>query len=357
MGISKALLVTDKGIVRSGILGVVEESLNLAGISYETFDETGQDPTVETMHQGAIRAWETGCNGVIVLGGGSPICAGKGIALEVTNGQKVSEYEGVNRYAKPPLPVICLPTTAGSGSDVAAGFVVHDETQERVYAPVGDDLQPQVSILDPLLLRTCPPRQMIYSGLDALAHALDALWTKAATPITDALAYEAIRLIMLNLKKAALTDDVSAKELQHLGSTLASIACTNSRLGIVHGMTMYYGLKAPHGFQVGTLLPYAMEFNKPACEEKLARMALIIGEDHQGRSVADLAELAVRRVKEIYLDLDFPRYFGEAEFPVSEVPEMVGVAKSNFFVQNNIRNVSEEDLVRLYEASLRGWGI
>lgn len=354
--IGKALLVTDKGIRASGLLDGIGESLEASGISYEVFDEVHADATVETMHEGATRASDTRCDGVIVVGGGSPICAARGIGLELANGEKVSKYEGVNRYARPPVPTICLPTTAGSGADVAAGFVVHDEAQAKIYAPRGDDLQPSVSILDPLLLRTCPRKQMVYSGLDALAHALDALWTKTGTPITDALACEAIRLILANLRKAALTDDLEAKGLQHLASTMASIACSNGGLGIVHGMTMYYGFKAPHGYQAGVLLPYGMEFNLPACEDKLARMALAIGEDSD-RSRRDLAELAVRRVKELYIDLDFPRRFTEGEFPVEELPAMARVAMGNFFVQNTVRKASEEDVRRLYEVSLRGWVI
>lgn len=238
LGITRALLVTDKGIRAAGLLDGVEESLKSSGVLCDVFDDVTADATVELMHQGASLAQEAGCDGVVVLGGGSPICAGRGIALEAANGERVSKYEGIDKYSTPPLPVICLPTTAGSGSDVSFGFVVHDEAQERIYAPRGDDLPPKVSILDPLLLRSCPTRQMVYSGLDALVHAVDALWVKTAIPITDALAYEGIRLIMANLRRAVLADDLEAKHLQHLGSTLASISSSNSGLGIDHGMTM-----------------------------------------------------------------------------------------------------------------------
>jgi alcohol dehydrogenase class IV len=357
LGISKALVVTDKGIRASGLLAGVEESLASREILYEVFDDVEEDATVGTMHRGALQAKEAKCDGVIVVGGGSPICAGKGIALETTNGEQVSRYEGRNMYSKAPLPVVCVPTTAGSGSDVSAAFVVHDEAQERVYAVAGDDIQPPVSILDPLLLRTCPPRQMIYSGLDALTHCVEAIWTRMATPLTDALAYESIRLIMGNLRRAALTDDLQAKSLQHLASSMANFACGNAGLGIVHGMTMYYRLKVPHGYQNGVLLPYAMEFNMPACEDKLARMAVAIGESPQARSTRELAELALRRLKELYIDLGFPRRFSEEEFPVEEINHMVRTAADTFFVQNNARKTSEQEIRAIYEASLKGWEI
>lgn len=355
LGIKRALLVTDAGVRKAGLLEGAEASLAAQGVTREVFDQVAEDAEVEAMHLGALQAREAGCDGVVVVGGGSPICAGKGIALEVTNGQKVREYEGRNQYRVPPLPVVCLPTTAGSGSDVSAAFVVHDAAQERVYAVAGDHVQPLVSILDPLLLRTCPPRQMVVSGLDALSHAIEALWTKKGTPLTDAIAYEAIRLIMGNLRKAALTDDLEAKNLQHLASTMANMACGNASLGLVHGMTMYYRLKLPHGYQNGVLLPYVMEFNLPACEEKLARMVLALGEPPNGKGPRQLARAALRHLREFYLDLSFPRKFDQKEFPAQEIPQMVETALGNGFIQDNIRKSTEKDLTDLYEASLRGW--
>ncbi|MDP2661912.1 MAG: iron-containing alcohol dehydrogenase [Dehalococcoidia bacterium] len=356
LGIQRALLVTDRGIRKAGLLEKVEESLAAGGVPWEVFDQVQEDAEVETMHLGAVQARESGCDGVVVVGGGSPICAGKGIALEVTNGQKVREYEGRNRYAAPPLPVICVPTTAGSGSDVSAAFVVHDAAQERVYSVGGDHVQPSVSILDPELLRTCPPRQMVLSGLDALTHAVEALWTRKGTPLTDAIAYQAIQVIVGNLKRAAFTDDMESKNLQHLASSMANIACGNASLGLVHGMTMYYRLKLPHGHQNGVLLPYVMEFNLPACEAKLARMALVLGETADDKRPRQLARAALRLLKELYVDLGFPQKFDSNEFPAGEIPQMVAVALKNGFIQDNIRKTTEKDLTALYEASLRGWG-
>lgn len=157
LGVRRALLVTDRGIRKAGLLEKAEESLAAHGVSWDVFDQVEEDADVETMHLGALRVKEAGCDGVIVVGGGSPICAGKGIALEATNGRKIRELEDRNQYRVPPLPVVCLPTTAGSGSDVSAAFVVHDASEERVYAVGGDHIQPSVTILDPFLLRSCPP--------------------------------------------------------------------------------------------------------------------------------------------------------------------------------------------------------
>lgn len=357
LGITKPLVVTDKGIVKNGLLDGVTKSLSASGIEYLLFDNVEEDASVDTMDQGAILAKEKGCNGVVVVGGGSCMCAGKGIALKATNGGPLRQYEGKNRYSAPPLPVVCVPTTAGSGSDVSSAFVIHDHDAEYVYGIIGDSIQPRLSILDPNLLKTCPPRQMIISGIDALTHCVEAIWTKMATPLTDALAYESIRLIMANLPKAALTDDPQAKSIMHMAASMANYACGNSGLGIVHGMTLYYRLKVPHGYQNGVLLPYAMEFNLPECEDKFARMAVVIGEKSEGRSNRQLAEAALRRLKELFVELGFARKFREEEFPVGEIPQMAKAAAAQPFVMINMRKASENDIAGLYEASLKGWDL
>ena len=130
-GVTKALLVTDAGVRRAGLLQDVEEALQAAHVSYVIFDEVEEDPDIKTMHNGTLRLKEEDCNGVVVIGGGSPVCAAKGIALEATNGGSIREYAGQNRYRVPPLPVICLPTTAGAGSDVSRVFVFHDAEQHK----------------------------------------------------------------------------------------------------------------------------------------------------------------------------------------------------------------------------------
>lgn len=357
LGIRRALLVTDRGIRKAGLLESVEASLGGAGVDWEVFDQVEEDADVETMHRGAVRLAECDCDGVLVVGGGSPICAAKGIALEAANGKKVRDLEGRNNYGTPPLPVVCVPTTAGSGSDVSAAFVVHDAEQQRVYAVGGDHVQPPVTVLDAELLRSCPSRQMVLSGLDALTHAVEALWTTKGTPLTDAIALEAIRLIAANLKRAAFTDDLQAKSLQHLASAMANMACGNASLGLVHGMTMFYPLKLPHGYQNGVLLPYVMEFNLPACEEKLGRMALAMGEPPGGKLPRELARTALRHLKDLYLDLGFASRFAPDEFPDQAIPEMVEVALANPFIQDNIRKSTQRDLTAIYEASLKGWDL
>lgn len=356
LGITKTLLVTDPGVKNAGLLEPIEASLKEAGIPFQVFDNVPVDADTGTMSRGAGLLKEAGANGVIAIGGGSPMCAGKGIALESTNGISVREMEGRNRYKFPPLPVICIPTTAGSGAEVSTNIAIHDGERERIYGVGGDDIQPAVALLDPLMLKTCPPRQMVYSGLDALSHCLETLWTTKANDLSNSLAYEAIRLIMTHLPKASFSDDLEAKSIQLMASAMANLSLQASSLGIVHSMTMDYHLKVPHGLANGLLLPYAMEYNMPVCQDRFARMAVALGESPEGLTQAELALLALQRLKELYILLGVPRKFDEKDIARTRIPAMAKAVINNpFFTRDNLRKVTEEDAARLYEASLEGW--
>jgi len=358
-GITKAMLISDPGVRRAGILKQVEESLKASTLPYEIYDNVQEDADVETVHQIALRIRESGCNGVVVVGGGSAMCAAKGAALESANGvQSIRELEGLNRYIVPPLPVVCLPTTAGSGTDVSWGFPIVDKTHGREFSIAGEHIQPPVSILDPLLLKTCPRWPMIYAGLDALSHAVEALWGARATVITDAFAFEAIRLIMNNLRGAALTEDTEAKSTQLLASVMANFAGGNASLGIVHGIAVSIGnLKGPHGFKCGMLLPFGIEFNLPVCEEKFARIAAMLGSGTSGKSYSTSAHDFIDHVKQLLMDLDFPPKFGPENLTKERIPDLIKEVRRHTpcFLDTNLRKVTDDDVMRICESALKGW--
>ena len=172
------------------------------------------DPVQKPCEKGADLLRSEGCDGVIVVGGGSPMCAGKGIALVATNGGSIAEYEGAERYKIAPLPVIGIPTTAGAGSEVSPTFVITDEKRNYKMAIRGDTCHPKVAILDPLLLLNIPYWPGINAGMDALAHAIGACCTTEATPITDSLAIAAFAMMMRHLVPSVLTNDLEAKNQQ-----------------------------------------------------------------------------------------------------------------------------------------------
>lgn len=359
LGIAKAMIVCGPRVHKAGLTRDIEQSLTSSKVEFEIFAEVEEDADVGTVHKLALRIKGTGCNGVVVVGGGSSMCAAKGGALEATNGAKnIRELEGLNRYKVPPLPVICIPTTAGSGTDVSWGFPIVDHDNQREFSIAGDHIQPPVSILDPLLLKTCPPKQLIYAGLDALSHAVEALWGIRATLLTDALAYEAIRIIVNNLREVVFTDNIEAKTNQHLASVMANFAGGNASMGIVHGIAVSVGnLKGSHGFKCGMLLPYGIEFNLPACEEKFAKMAVILGETPSNKTTPELARLFLRRIKLLLTDLDFPRRFEPENLSREIIPDLIKEVRKHIpaFLETNIRKVTDDDIARICEASLAGW--
>ena len=366
LGAAKCLLVTDQGVRMAGLLEGVLQSLEASSIPYVVFDEVEEDPGGTTVARGAEMAVREKCNGIVVVGGGSPICAGRAIGVVATNKGAIKDYAGLGKASLAPLPLIAVPTTAGSGAEVSQFIVLKDE-ERHAKMVVGSPLYfPRVAILDPMLIRTMSPRLAAVSGVDALTHAIEAYLTTMTTPITDALALSAVRLIHNHLRAAALSDDLEAKESCLIGSTMANMACGNARLGLVHGLTnpMEGMFKIPHGIAVGTLLPYAMAFNLPAGRQRFADLAGAMGEDHR-------AERALPAIKKLYMDLGFPSRYAESQIDRKAVPQIVKMAMAGLYgvydpdreypmnaplPSVNIRKATMKDAIDLLERAFEGWG-
>jgi len=374
LGATKALIVTDRGVKDAGLLKGILDSLKGNKIPYVVFDDVEEDPGCVTVGKGADLAMKKKCDGIVVVGGGSPICAGRGIGILSTNGGHIREYAGLNMASKPPLPLIAIPTTAGSGAEVSQFVILKDE-EKHTKLVVGSPLYfPKVAILDPILIKTLSFWQNVISGIDALTHAIEAYLTTMTTPITDALALNAVRMIYQNLRAASTSDDLDAKEECLIGSTMANMACGNARLGLVHSMTfpMEGMFKIPHGIAVGILLPYVMEFNLPASYQRFAALARTMrGADTVG-SVSELAPLAISTIKKLYLELGFPTKYSDSQIDRKTIPQMAKMIMAGLYgiydpekeyslneivPSANIRKATMEDTIKLYEKSFDGWEI
>ena len=355
LGIAKALLVTDQGLVKAGVTASVAGILDTARIPYVLFDRVEEDPRVRTVHAGEALRGAEGCDGIVVVGGGSPLCAGKAIALVGANGGRIADYHGAEKVKGAPLPVIAIPTTAGSGSEVSPTFLISNEESGTKMAISSELCYPPVAILDPDLLRSVPARQAIWSGLDALTHAVESLWTNLGSPLTDAIALRSIQMMFRSLVPAAFTDDMAAKSEQLLGSTMANIACGSAKLGLVHAFSFPLGnLHVPHGLACGLMLPFVMEYNLPSCKPKLAQMAVAIGERAElGESA--LADAALKRVKRLYAEANFPNKVTENEVPRSKLAQVVKEAAGTSQMRFNIRTASEQDLAAIIERAYAGF--
>ncbi len=374
LGITKAAIVTDKGVSTVGLVDGVCDSLKNANVPYVLFDEVEEDPGVATVSRGAEYVLREKCDGLIAVGGGSSICAGRGIGVVATNGGTIRDYVGINRASKPPLSLIAIPTTAGSGAEVSQVIILKDHDRETKIV-VGSPLYfPKVAILDPLLLRTLSFRQFVISGIDAIAHAIEAYLTTMTTPITDCLALSSVNLIYHNLRPAACSEDLDAKEACLIGSTMANVACGNARLGLAHAITqpMEGMFKIPHGLAIGTMLPHVMEFNLIASPERFRMLAGAMGQT-EGSGVGDwdLSRSAITAVKRLLVDLGFPRKFSESQIGRESIPRMAKMLMGGLYGGEvdpakdypmqavvpipNIRKVTMKDVVELYEKAFTEW--
>ncbi len=361
---TKALIVTDVGVRKAGLVDGVLESLGNNGVEYAVFDQVEEDPGVETVARGVAMAGKEKCDGIVVVGGGSPICAARAIGVVAANGGKIRDYIGLNKAARPPLPLIAIPTTAGSGAEVSQFILLKDDELHTKMVAGSPLYFPRVAILDALLLKGLPFHQFVASGIDALGHSIESYLTNMTTPITDALSLNAVGMLFQNLRAAAATDDLDAKEACLIGSSMANIACGNSRLGLVHAMSNpvegMFGV--PHGTSVGILLPHVMHFNLAAARSRFEALARVMGESE--------AEGAIAALKRLFVDLEFPKRYSTPPVERSAIPRMAILAMGGQFslhdaelryssttpvASANIRKATMGDLVRLYEKALDGW--
>jgi alcohol dehydrogenase class IV len=374
LGITKAGIVTDKGVRNAGLIEGVLESLKKENIPFALFDEVEEDANTMTVAKGAEFVLKERCDGLIVVGGGSSICAGRGIGIIARNGGNIRDYVGLNKAAKPPLPLIAIPTTAGSGAEVSQIVILKDE-ERHAKIVVGSPLYfPKVAILDPMLLRTLSFGQFVISGVDALTHAIEAYLTTMTTPFTDSLALSAVGLLYTNLRTAASSDDLDAKEACLLGSTMANMACGNARLGLVHAISQpAEGMfKIPHGVAIGIFLPHIMEFNLLAGRQRMVTIAKTMGEfEGVDRSKGESAYDAILAIKRLLVDIGFPRKFPESQVDRKAIPEMVKMIMGGLYggevdfkkelAMNaivpipNIRKTTVKDVLDLYGRAFDGW--
>jgi alcohol dehydrogenase class IV len=356
LGIKKALVVTDAGVKGAGLIDNGLKSLESADIPAIVFSEVEEDPGTRTVAKGVDLLKAEGCNGVMVVGGGSPMCAGKGIALVASNSGSIADYEGIEKYKVPPFPVIGIPTTAGAGSEVSASFIITDEKRNYKMAITGPRVYPNVAILDPVLLLNIPFWPGINAAMDALSHAIGALCTNDATPITDSLAMGSITIMMKHLVSSVLTRDLEAKNQQLIASGMANMACGNAKLDLIHALSHPLGsYHMAHGLANGILIPYVMEFNLPVCQDKFALMAMAMGESGHELNVSQLAYRAIERIKRLFIEASFPRKIPSDVVDRKEIPKMVKQAMTRLQAKFNRRKSTEKDLTEIYEKAFEGW--
>lgn len=357
MGAKKALIITDKVIVEIGALKSIEDSLKENGISYSVFDDIPTEPTVEYVDKG-IKAYRNDkCDCLLAIGGGSAIDTAKAISVMLTNEGEISDYMGLDKIKNSGVPLIAVPTTAGTGSEVTIFTIITDTHNDVKMLIGGGLLMPQVAIADPLLTISMPPALTAATGMDALCHAIEAYVSLKANPLSDIFALSAIELLSDFLRAAwANGNNLEAREKVMIASLKAGVAFTNSSVTLVHGMSRPIGANfhVPHGLSNAVLLTTVMEYSLMANPERYAKISETMGFNTYGLNVLEAAKLSVDAVKDLVRDIKIPsmQELGiEESRLIEKAPKMAEAAIKSGSPGNNPRQVTKEDIINLYKAA------
>lgn len=364
-----ALVITDRTLVDAGIVEPVVRSLEEAGLFVTVFDGGCPEPPIDVAREASGAAIESGAQGIVGVGGGSNMDLAKIVAILATHGGSPEKYFGWDNVPGPVMPLGCVPTTAGTGSEVSHAAVLTDTANTMKVSTLSNHLRPRVAVVDPDLTLTCPPKATADSGIDALTHAVEAYTAThfsdldlpvgetypydGSHPLGDVLAEKAIALVGRHLVDAVREpENREAREGMALAATLAGLAFSNCGVAVVHALEYPIGadLHCSHGAGNGLLLPYVMRFNKPARTPQLARIAALLGEDVSGLSEGAAADRAIEAVERLREAIGIPHRIRELGGNESRLPDY---AAKSFAVERlmtlNGRRPTRDDL----EAILR----
>jgi len=349
----KVLVVTDPGIVQAGLLEPLKHSLQAANIPFALFDGVEPDPRLEVVRQCAEMGRKEGVEALIGYGGGSSLDIAKVAAVLLTNEGDLAQFFGIDLIPHPGLPVILIPTTAGTGSEVTPIAILSDTREKLKKGIVSPYLFPEVALLDPQLTVGLPPLVTAFTGLDALIHAIEAYTSVNAFDLTDHLAFRAMELLYDNIRTAyARGEDLEARSHMLEGSLLAGIAFANAGVTAVHAFAYPLGgeFHVAHGLANSVMLPHVMRFNLLGNLPKFAAIGSALGLDTEHLTDKEAALEALEAVEDLMEDLTIPRRLRDLNIPQEAIPSLAeGVMKVTRLLANNPRRIALEDARRIYE--------
>jgi len=355
LGCTRAVIVTDKVLHGAGLAQKVIDGLAGSGVTVGgIFDDVPPNSEVQVVERGAAFAAAAGCDLLIALGGGSVMDTAKGMNVLLSEGGSLLDYEGAGLLTRPLRPFIAIPTTAGTGSEVTIAAVIRDEAQGLKLEFNSPFMMPDLSILDPELTVSLPPGLTAATGMDALTHAIESVISTGSQPLSDALATGAIKLIAANLRQAVTQgDDLEARGSMLLAANMAGIAFSNALLGIVHAMAHPCGGRygVPHGVANSILLPFGMEYNLPACADRLAEVAAALGVDTRGMDAEAAALAGIAAVRQLAADCGLPARLSEVGVPRDGLAQLAADSQGDAMMMTNPLYAGEEEVLALYEAA------
>ncbi len=353
LGIKHLFFLTDNVVASTEIFTLVESTLRENHVTFECFTDIEPDPSATTVEK-AYEIYRTAkASALLALGGGSTMDVGKAVGILATNGGRIHDYEGIDKYSNPPLPLIAIPTTAGTGSEVSGSCVITDTDQGLKMSIRSAALNPaKIAILDPIALRTLPATVAAHAAADAFVHALESYVSLNATPITDAVNLHAIELIAHNVRPfVSNRNNLDAGLKMLCAASLAAMGFSNTGAGNVHCMARFVGafFHVSHGLSNAVCLPYAAEFNLLANPEKFARIALAMGENIHSLTTLEAGRKAIEAIKQLCKDLGIPHKLRDVGVLEDKIPEMARLAFEANYNRWNPRYTTYEDFLSLFE--------
>ena len=355
IGVNKALIVTDEGLVKIGTVKMVTDVLDASGNSYVVYSGVKPNPTVSIVNDAKACYDENHCDYIIAIGGGSPIDVGKSVGILATNGGIIEDYNGLELSKKPSAPIIAVNTTAGTGSEVTRAFVVTDEVKKSKMLCVDSNSLAYLAINDPQMMVNMPASLTAATGMDALTHSIEAFVANSRCPFTDGIALESIRLIGQYLVRAVENGhDMEARTNMCWAQYMGGLAFSNAGLGMVHAMAHQLGgfYNTPHGVANAILLPYVMRFNLLNAADRYAEIAKVFGFNTADMTQEQAAMAAILYIEELKKVIKIPRLADTAFHPEDAKALALNALQDTGMPENPRQPTVEEVIEVFYQAYL-----
>lgn len=355
-GFKKALVVTDKDLLKFEVATKVIDILEEASLAYEIYDGIVPNPSIQAVQTGVEACQKAEADYIIAIGGGSPIDTAKAIGIIIENPEfsDVISLEGVAETKNPALPILAVPTTSGTAAEVTINYVITDTENQRKFVCVDPHDIPVVAFIDSDMMMGMPKGLCASTGMDALTHAIEGFITKGAWEMSDMLHLKAIEMISRSLRDSVAGDQKGREEMA-LGQYIAGMGFSNVGLGLVHGMAhpLSAWYNTPHGVACATLLPLIMDFNKENTGEKYREIAIAMGiKDAVDMSLTDVRIATVNAVKQLGIDVGIPQSLSELGMKAADVEQVAKDAFRDVCTPGNPREASLEEIIELYKSML-----
>ena len=353
-GFRKAMIVTDKDLVKFGVVKKVTDVLEKAELEYVVFDGLKQNPTIGNVKDSVEAFRAAGADYMIAIGGGSAMDTSKATGIIINNPEfaDVRSLEGVAPTKKQAVPVFAVPTTAGTAAETTINYVITDEEKKRKFVCVDPHDIPQIAVIDSDMMSSMPKGLAAATGMDALTHAIEGYITPGAWELSDMFSIKSIQIIADNLRKAVNEGDKDAREKMSLGQYVTGMAYSNVGLGLVHGMAHPLGAlyDMPHGVANALLLPHVMAYNADFTGEKYREIARAFHvEDVDSMSPAAYREAAIKAVRQLARDVEIPQKLSKLGVKKEHLQFLTDSAFADVCTPGNPRKATKEDIFKLYE--------